>query len=358
MANGGWRIARNRGGAQLPLALLLAFAIALILIGKAQSNLFDQARADMTDFASPVLNAMRAPLSGVNQWIGNIGHVFAVYDENIRLREEVARLRQWQNTAIVLDDRVKRYQMLLHAVPDPALSSVMARVIGRSNHPFLQTMVLNAGTDQGVKPGQAVIDARGMIGRIYLAGHQTSWVILLTDLNSRIPVTLEPGNVQVIMAGDNSGAPALDMVSQADRPLRAGMQVVSSGDGGLLPPGLAIGTVVDDNGVFRVALLADSSSSEDVRVVDFGKKAEAPPGLSQTDLPAVAAGLPPAAPPPPMTERAPAPVAIPPGAAPLPPPKVDGKPGTAVPTATAPVIPHNPAQSPTSDDAANAGTNE
>ena len=56
----------------------------------------------------------------------------------------------------------------------------------------------------GVKPGQAVVDARGMIGRIYLAGDHTSWVILLTDLNSRIPVTIEPGNAQAIMVGDNT----------------------------------------------------------------------------------------------------------------------------------------------------------
>src|SRR3569832_562634 len=182
MANG-WRIARNRGGAQLPLALLLAFAIALILIGKAQSNLFDKARAGMTDMASPALNAVRSPLAGLNEWVGSIGHFFAVYQENIRLREEVARLRQWQNTAIVLDDRVKRYQLLLHAVPDPTLSSVMARVLGRANHPFLQTMILDAGTEQGEKPSQAVIDARSMNGHNKQAGTHTSWVILLTDLN-------------------------------------------------------------------------------------------------------------------------------------------------------------------------------
>ena len=48
-----------------------------------------------------------------------------------RLKEENARLRQWHNTALVLNDRIKRYQLLLHAAPDPALSSVVARVIGR-----------------------------------------------------------------------------------------------------------------------------------------------------------------------------------------------------------------------------------
>ena len=77
--------------------------------------------------------------------------------------------------------------------PIPTLNAVLARVIGRASRPFLQTMILDAGKQNSVKPGQAVMDARGMIGRIYLAGEHTSWVILLTDLNSRIPVTIEPG---------------------------------------------------------------------------------------------------------------------------------------------------------------------
>ncbi len=307
MANGSWRIARNRGGAQLPIVLLVAFAVALILLGKAQSNLFDRARANVTDWAAPVLEVARAPLSGLDHWMASIGSIFNVYQENLRLKDENARLRQWQNAAVVLDDRVKRYQLLLHAVPDPTLSSVMARVIGRANRPFLQTMILDAGKAQNVKPGQAVIDARGMIGRIFITGDHTSWVILLTDLNSRIPVIVEPGNVQAIMAGDNTGAPTLDLLSQ-NVTLKPGMQVISSGDGGLLPPGLAIGTVIaDPNGGFRVVLLADAASSEDVNVVDFKQKAELPPSVSPNDLPATAAGLPLAPPPAPV-------VATPPGA--------------------------------------------
>ncbi len=316
MANNGWKIARNRGGAQLPIALLAMLAIALILIGKAQSNLFDRARAGVTDFAAPALQAVRAPFSGLDRWMASIGEIFSVYKENLRLKDENARLRQWQSAAIVLDGRVKRYQLLLHAVPDPTLSSVLAKVIGRSNKPFLQTMILDAGKAQSVKPGQAVIDARGMIGRIFLAGDHTSWVILLTDLNSRIPVTVEPGNTQAIMVGDNTAAPTLDLLAQNVR-LKAGDQVVTSGDGGLLPPGLAIGTVVaDPNGGFRVVLLADAASSEDVNVVDFKLKAEQPPAASPSDLPATAAGLPPAAPSPPIISTPLTASALPPGTKP------------------------------------------
>lgn len=301
MANGTWRIAR-RGNAQLPLAIVAALAVALILIGKAQSSLFDRARAQVTDFLSPALEVTRTPLADLNRTMGSIGEIFAVYQENLRLKEENARLRQWRNTAIVLQDRVRRYQLLLHAIPDPELSSVMARVIGRASHPFLETMILDAGKAQGVKPGQAVIDARGMIGRIFITGDHTAWVILLTDLNSRIPVTIEPGNIQAIMAGDNSLSPSIEIVSQ-NATLKPGDQVVSSGDGSLLPPGLPIGTIYSENatGAFRVSLLADAASSQDVEIIDFKHPPENPPAPSESDLPATAAGLAPAASPPPVT---------------------------------------------------------
>src|ERR1700749_3017772 len=296
MANGIRRGARLRGGYQLPLALLFALAVALVLIGKAQSSLFDRARARVTDWMAPELAWAHKPFDAVARWWASVDEGYNVYQENVRLKEENARLKQWQTVAVSLDARVKRYQLLLHAVPDAALSSVLAHVIGRAKRPFLETMILDAGKANGVKPGKAVVDPGGMIGRIFLAGEHTSWVILLSDLNSRIPVTIEPGHAQAILTGDNQKAPALDTLAQG-AVVHPGDQVGSSGDGGILPPGLPIGTVVADSGGFRVALLADASSSQDVEVVDFKNPVETPPAPTKNDLPVSAAGLPPAAPP-------------------------------------------------------------
>jgi len=240
-----------------------------------------------------------------DRWVGSVDELFTIYQENLRLKDENARLRQWRNVAVVMQDRVTRYQSLLHAVPDLGIDSVLARVIGRASRPFLETMILDAGSANNIKPGQAVVDARGMIGRIYLAGSHTSWVILLTDLNSRIPVSVSPGNRQAIMVGDNTAMPSLDTLSQIVT-LRAGDQIVSSGDGGLLPPGLPIGTVVEQDGKYRVALLADAASSEDVEVLAFRKPPEQLPATVQ--LPSEAAGLPPA------TATPPAPAAVAPAA--------------------------------------------
>ena len=323
MANA-WKIAR-KSNAQLPLVIVIALAVVLVLLGKAQSGLFDQARMRVTDWMQPVLTKVRAPVQGFDRWMGSISEIFSVYEQNLKLKEENARLRQWRNVAIVLQGRVGRYQTLLHAVPDPKLNTVLARVIGRASRPFLQTMVLDAGRAHRVLPGEAVVDARGMIGRIYLAGERTSWVILLTDINSRIPVTIAPsakdagGNIQAMMVGDNTRLPNLEMVSRLVT-LHAGDQVVSSGDGGLLPPGLPIGTVVaDGRDGWRVALLADAAASQDVEVLNFAKPPEPlPPGIQ---LPAEAAGLAPMVPPPPPVQAAapaPAPVIAKPKVAPKP----------------------------------------
>jgi rod shape-determining protein MreC len=156
-----------------------------------------------------------------------------------------------------------------------------------------------------------VVDARGMIGRIFVAGERTSWVVLLTDLNSRIPVLIQPGNIQAIMAGDNTATPVLDTLASRVE-LKPGSQVISSGDGSLLPQGLPIGTVYQDGSNFRVALLADPSTSQDVEIVDFKRKMETPPPVAPSDLPATAAGLAPVPPAPPPTEAQPAPVMPPP----------------------------------------------
>src|SRR6201996_5721349 len=250
MANGTWTNRRTRGNYQLPIAVVFVLAVIVVLVGKAQNTLFDRARAHVTDWMAPGLAVVHKPFDAVSGWWHHMGDLAAIHDENVRLKEENARLRQWQTYAVALQARVKRYQLLLHAVPDPALSSVLAHVIGRASRPFLETMILDAGKADGVKPGQAVVDQRGMIGRIFLAGEHTSWVILLTDLNSRIPVVIEPGHAQAILTGDNQKAPALDTLAQG-AVVHPGDQVVSSGDGGILPPGLPIGTVIADSGGFR-----------------------------------------------------------------------------------------------------------
>ena len=278
MANGTWKIAR-RGNAQLPLVIVLALAVVLVLLGKAQSGLFDRARAALTDWMAPAAGQWCMRRSAASTaGSARSDELFTVYQENLRLKDENARLRQWRNVAVVLQDRVRRYQLLLHAVPDPELNSVLARVIGRASRPFLETMILDAGAANNVKPGQAVVDARGMIGRIYLAGSHTSWVILLTDLNSRIP-----GHHRARQPSRRSwrattrAMPTLDTLSQivtaAERATRWCRRAMAA----CCRPAFPSAPWWQQGGRYRVALLADAAASEDVEVLAFRKPPEALP---------------------------------------------------------------------------------
>ena len=307
MANGSLRLARSRGSG-IPLSLVVCgvLALVLVLLGRVQPTLFDRARAFASDHAAPVLEAVRAPLRDSGRWLSSLTDMLDLYQENLRLKEQNARLRQWQGAALALEQRLKRYERLLHAVPDPALGSVAAHVIGRASRPFLNTMILDAGRKQLVRPGEAVVDDRGMIGRIFLTGDHTSWVILLTDLSSRIPVSIQPGNVQAMLAGDNSPSPTLEVSALGAR-LREGQQVVTSGDGAILPAGLAIGRLHWDGQQMRAALFSDAGRADDVRVLDLKVKAEQLPTPTTADLPVTAAKLAPLAPPPPkVTQTVPA----------------------------------------------------
>ena len=254
------------------VALCGVAAIAIALLGKAQASIFDSARAKLTDITGPALLEVRAPLLALENWIESLGTVFTVYRENLELKRENAELRRWQDVALSLENRVKRYEQLLNSVPEDVMPSITARVIGESNRPFVKTMILNAGTDHGVRKGQAVADDRGLIGRIYLTGERTSWVIRLTDLSSRVPVVIESSQRRAILSGDNTPTPALDLDlaggTATPEVASDGDRVLSTGDGGLLPAGVPVGVVVKDGSDLRVSLFA-ASAGDYVRVLEY-----------------------------------------------------------------------------------------
>jgi rod shape-determining protein MreC len=192
-----------------------------------------------------------------------------VHEQNQRLREENARLRAWYQLALSMRDKMDRYEEILALNPDPTAEAILARVIAETDGPFVKTRVLNAGANQGVAEDQAVLSEHGLVGRVVSAGQRSSRVLLLKDLNSRVPVMIERNDVRAILAGDNSERPQLRYL-RPGHGLVSGDRVVTSGDGGLLPRGLPVGeTFVDGQGDWRVRLYSDDGPVDYVRVVRF-----------------------------------------------------------------------------------------
>ena len=120
-----------------------------------------------------------------------------------------------------------------------------------------------------MRKGQAVISADGLVGRIAEAGQRSSRVLLLTDLNSRIPVLLESSRYRAVLAGNNTDRPGIEFLP-VDAQVSPGDRVVTSGHGGLFPPGQPIGVVSSVNdAVARVQPFIEWSRLEYVSVLRY-----------------------------------------------------------------------------------------
>lgn len=302
-----WNFRRRRSAtglwafiAQNPaLALFAVAAVALLAISKSQGELSQGLRGYADDLTTSAMQLVAGPAAEGKRWIDGVGTFFSVYEENQRLRDENAKLRMAQSEIGELQRKVVRYEQLLKVPTEAPVSGVAGRVIADMSGPFLRTILVNAGSDQGVLKGQAVVDDRGLLGRVVGTGRKSSRVLLLSDLNSRIPVIVEGANLKAILAGDNSDRPTLEYLPPGSR-LVAGARVLTTADGGALPPGIVVGVVVKGQAAPRVELFTSERRADFVRVlqyqapVDVDAEPEAPQPEDTKQTPPASGGAKPA----------------------------------------------------------------
>lgn len=260
-----------RAAAQrLALPFLVLVSVGLIVVGKADILLVDRFRADLNDALAPVFEAIAMPINAVASGARRFQDHFTVYEENQRLREENARLLQWQEVAQRLKTENEELRQMLHFTPQGVRGYITGRVIANSGGAFLRNVLIDVGDREGVERGQAALGGEGVAGRVTEVGSRAARVLLLTDLNSRVPVVVEDTRERAVLAGDNTSRPRLLYLPEKSA-VQVGDRVVTAGSGGIFPPGLPVGAVSSvDGGVVRVEPEAELSHLEYVRIVDFG----------------------------------------------------------------------------------------
>ncbi len=253
-----------------------------------------RAVADMVD--SPVGEVVSAPGRWTGQAADYIRDYFGAVSENRRLRQEIAELRQFRASAVALEDSNRRYRALLGFQTNPPIPMTAARVILDARGPFADTRLADAGKERGVEVGNPVMSERGLVGRVIGVTHGASRIMLLTDVASRTPVLIDRTDARAILTGDAGATPKLDYLRGGD-PIKDGDRILTSGDGGMIPRGLPVGTAVKGlDGAWRVRLDADETSIDFVRILlfkDFSQLVNQQE-LSQQALPPVPAASGPA----------------------------------------------------------------
>ena len=264
------RLAALKAVAQrFSLAVLLLLSIGAMMVGKLDAVLVESLRGQVTDAVAPILDAASRPVAAVSDAVADTRAFLALREENARLTTLVGELRHYQAVAHRLEAENRSLQALFNYHPEQIHAFITARVIADNSGAFVRSLAVNVGTAAGVGDGMAVVGGRGLAGRTVQTGDRSTRVLLLTDLNARIPVSIERTRQRAVLAGDNTHQPKLSYLPP-DNDVAAGDRVVTSGHGGLFPPGLPVGVVASiADGLVRIEPFEDLSRLEYVRILDF-----------------------------------------------------------------------------------------
>ncbi len=254
----------GRNGKLICLILSLILFSVLLIQPKTGSSV----RLLVTDIVSPVLSAISSPFQNLAATITSVSGVAELKAENAKLSAENARLKEWYQSALMLQAENQSLHKLLNFKIDREHKFVTARVISDAGNAFVKTLLVAAGQNEGVQKNQAVLAGEGMAGRIIEAGRNSSRILLLTDINSRVPILIEGTSQKAILVGNNTDLLELKHIPN-DAGITEGMRVVTSGHGGVFLPGLPIGRIIkSDNQQLAVRPYTNMNQVTYVRVLD------------------------------------------------------------------------------------------
>jgi rod shape-determining protein MreC len=235
---------------------VIAAGLILLLVARVNPETASGVRAAATDIVAPLWSVVRAPIDGAAKLGGDVGDYFGAVSRADQLEAELdkanARLRTARNGQRELQ-QLKR----LMAVREPSRTVVVTtRIAAATSGSVARTAMLAVGSSDGITRDMPVIGAEGLVGRTLEVGRQSARVLLLTDPLSRVPVIVERTGQSGLAVGRNLPTLLLTDRIGPELALVAGDRIVTSGDGGVYPPGVPVGVVIDpraDGPVIRLA---------------------------------------------------------------------------------------------------------
>lgn len=267
----------------LRLIFYLALAMVLMVLDHRNGWLW-RLRYGAAVVVEPVYRLAGLPAVGVRTLSVAFADRERLTEQNQRLREDLLLANAKLNRMAAVAEQNQRLKELLDTQHSLELNVQLARVIGVDMGAYRYQVTLNMGARDGVKPGQPVIDAHGVMGQVKEVLPATSVVMLVTDPAHAVPVEIERSGLRTVAYGSRDG----DQLTLPNIPLaadvRVGDHLLTSGLGGRFPPGFPVGEIRSvapaPTGMFMVAQAkpaADIDRSEDVLLLHDQAEPDGPP---------------------------------------------------------------------------------
>ena len=249
------------------LVALIIFSVVLIVLSRINFPAINYLKIGLNEVVYRVSFIVSLPEQQLNRSLIVINNHLSLYNDHDQLKEKFKSLRGKE-----LDNEYLKFENeRLRKIIDEYIintDELVAKVLLDKESPFLRSIILNKGSKDKIRIGMAVLDGPYLVGKVVEVNYATSRVLLISDLNSKIPVILEPGDIQSIMSGSGKNKGQIQYF-KTENTLNEKKIVFTSGSGGIFKSGIPIG---EFNSGEEIKFFSDLSQLTFVKVVSFTKE--------------------------------------------------------------------------------------
>jgi len=218
---------------------------------------------EITYRASFLISAPENKIENINSQIKDHLEIYDNY-KNLESELETLKKKELTNNFLIMENEKLR-ELINESINS---NEILAKVLIDKESPFLKSIILNKGSKDKLKIGMAVADEVYLVGKIIEVNYTNSRVLLLSDLNSKIPVVLEPIGMQAVVSGTGGDVGEIQYTKEEYGAKIKNKKIIAytSGQGGLFKPGLPVGKISKDN-IYKINFFSDFRQLEYVKIV-------------------------------------------------------------------------------------------
>ena len=254
------------------LIALILLTITILTLGKFNFKAVEYLKISLKEVAYRSSFIVSVPENLVKDFYQKTKIHFSIYDENIQLKKDLKKqLSKSYNIEFILAEN-KRLKETIDDL-DYFSDEIVGKVLLDKKSPFLQSVIVNKGSKDKVTIGMAVLDGDYLVGKVVDVTYSTARILLLTDLNSKIPVDILPNNIKSILSGTGQESGIIQYI-KIENVIENQSKVFTSGAGGIFKPGIPIGEISKKTGSLdiNVNFYSDFSQLRFVKLVSYIKK--------------------------------------------------------------------------------------
>ena len=240
------------------LFALVVLSIVLISIETIEAKPFNYFRSFIKDTIYRGSLVVSAPFKVFDNFADYINKHLNLYSNYDELKKENNKLKNNISKSDFLEFENAQLRKLIEEQVSSSSDLLSARVMIDKQSPYLNSFIINIGSNKNIKNGMAVLDGKNFVGRIVDVNFFSSRVLLVSDLNSKIPVIVEPSGHHAILSGRGTNKPILEYLPE-NYTIQDGDKVYTSGKEGIFSPGIPIGEIKIEKEVAKTLLFSDLS---------------------------------------------------------------------------------------------------